>query len=82
MNEIFKRRNYYSRKSSRCILESKGYYSILVASPFGDEVHFVVILLCDAKLMIAIESIIKLIHFFSSDTFKSLICKWCWEWIM
>ena len=56
MNEIFKRRNYYSRKNRRCILESKGNYRILVASSFVVEGHFVAILLRDFDLMIAIET--------------------------
>ena len=75
MNKIFKRRDYYSRKNSRCILESKGHYRILVASPFCDECCFMEILLRDPDLMIAREAISELIHFLSSDAFKHFICK-------
>ena len=36
MYKILKRKSYYSRKNSRCILESKGNYRILIASPRDD----------------------------------------------
>ena len=50
MYEIFKNRNNYSIKHNRCILESKGNYRILVASPFCDKGRFVAILLRDFDL--------------------------------
>ena len=43
MNKIFKSIDCYSIKNSRCILESKGHYRILIASPFYDQGHFVAI---------------------------------------
>ena len=57
MYEILKRRNYYSKKNSRIILESKGHYRILIASPFYDEGCFVSILLRNSDLMIAKEAV-------------------------
>ena len=57
MNEIFKSKNYYSRKNSRCILESKGHYHILVAYSACNKVCFMSILLHDMDLMVAREAI-------------------------
>ena len=57
MDEIFKSNYNYSRKNRRRILESKGHYRILIASPFRDEGFFVAIFLRDSDLVIARETI-------------------------
>ena len=86
MYYIFKRRNYlYSRKYSRCILESKGNYRILVASPFYAEGCLVAILLHNSYLMISREAIREWIHLLSSNTFhlypkNALILILGWYW--
>ena len=70
MYEIFKRRKYYSRKNSKCILESKGHYRILVASPFCYKACFVAVLLFNSELMVVFSPFTHLGHM--AEIFKPL----------